>query len=195
MLALRCCGTGEPFDISSCLREVLAWLRGSLPPTIEVIDDIAADVGTVGGDVAHFQTAILGLISNAEDAMEGRAGLLHIGVARIDADAALAARLANLDGVRACAHVIVEDNGCGMSAATLRNIFYPFFTTKPVGEGTGLGLAVVHGVVERMGGVIDVTSEMGRGTRFDLYIPVRAVSGRTPDGAAEGTDLPVVVVP
>lgn len=121
-------------------------------------------------DPSQLDQVLVNLCVNARDAISG-AGSITISTANC-ASAELPARAA-LPGVRGDAFVrlTVTDDGCGMSEDTLEKIFDPFFTTKPVGEGTGLGLAVVYGVVTANCGFIDVTSKLGAGTSFAIYLP------------------------
>ena len=103
---------------------------------------------------------IVNLVSNAAQALDGPHGRITVGL-RPDADG---------DAI----HLSVADTGCGMDAATTARIFEPFFTTKTVGKGTGLGLAVVHSMIEDHGGRIEVESAPGHGARFDVLLPVEA---------------------
>jgi CheY-like chemotaxis protein len=146
----------------------------------------------------HLEQVLMNLAVNARDAMAGR-GLLTVEVAS-----------AELGNAYACQHDIapgryamlaVSDTGAGMDAETQRHIFEPFFTTKEPGSGTGLGLAVVYGVVKESGGHIDVTSEPGRGSTFKIYLPAVEKelthgedAGRGDgDGTPEGTETILLV--
>ena len=152
--------------------EVVRLLRSTLPARVEVEARVASDTGNILADITQIEQVLLNLCVNAEQAMAGRAG-------RIDIDV----RTAVLDGValRTVSDQLapgpfvvfsVSDTGHGMDHATRERIFEPFFTTKPVGQGTGLGLAVADGIVRAHQGVIAVTSEPGKGSRFDVYLPV-----------------------
>jgi two-component system, cell cycle sensor histidine kinase and response regulator CckA len=163
-------------DISRCMKEALGLIKNILPSSITVNGHIGRDVGTVIGDQAQLHSVVLNLASNAADAMAGRVGEFEITLTRLATDAELVALVPGLDIARNYARIVVRDNGSGMDKQTLDKIFNPFFTTKAPGEGTGLGLAMVHGIVERHGGVVTVSSELGVGTRFAIYLPLQDTS-------------------
>jgi PAS domain S-box-containing protein len=149
----------ESVDIAAVLRDALRLMRATVPTTIRLWDEIAA-VPPVTGDANQLHQVIVNLVTNAAQAIGDAHGTITLGV-RAEADGA-ALRL------------WVADTGCGMDEATKARIFEPFFTTKDVGEGTGLGLSVVHGIITEHGGRIEVESERGCGTRFDILLPLRA---------------------
>jgi CheY-like chemotaxis protein len=123
----------------------------------------------VHADPGMMDQVLLNLAVNSRDAMPA-GGQLTIETASVDLDAAAAARYPSArPGAFAC--LSVTDTGCGIAPEILPRIFEPFFTTKDVGKGTGLGLATVFGVVQQHGGWSNVTSEVGRGTTFRIYIP------------------------
>jgi signal transduction histidine kinase len=162
----------EAFDISRCIFEAQRLLRNVLPSSITITNKIEGDVGAVLADRAQLHSVIMNLGSNAVDAMEGKVGVLSIGLSRTIIGPELASRFTALVQDEPYARISVTDSGTGMDRATMEKIFNPFFTTKPVGEGTGLGLAMVHGIIEGFKGAIDVTSELGVGTTFDIYLPL-----------------------
>jgi signal transduction histidine kinase len=162
----------EILDMSECAAEALRLLRNVLPATITIVDRIESNIGAVQADASELQSIILNLGSNSAHAMTGKAGRLTVALTHLAPDPALAVRHAALSPDRAYARLEVADTGHGMDAATMAKIFNPFFTTKPVGEGTGLGLAMVHGIVENLGGAIEVSSEVGVGTTFVIYVPL-----------------------
>jgi len=138
---------------------------------------IAPDAGEVVADRHQIEQVLLNLAINACDAMENR-GTLSIAVDTVE----LGDSEAVLHRVRAGSYVriAVTDTGTGMDEATKRSVFEPFFTTKEVGSGTGLGLAVAHGIITQHGGYIDVETELGKGSTFTVFLPqARAVAGRT----------------
>lgn len=131
---------------------------------------------TVLADATQIEQLVINLATNAMQAMAGSPGRVEIRLDTVMPDAALAnTQRSLLDYFRAhpgrTARITVIDNGPGMDAATLARIFEPFFTTKPVDEGTGLGLSVVHGIVQAHEGAITVESEPGKGATFTLYLP------------------------
>jgi two-component system cell cycle sensor histidine kinase/response regulator CckA len=141
-----------------------------MPPNIEIRSRQATDLPTVRADTAQIQQVLMNLIMNARDALAGG------GVLRIDtlteslAESGIAAKPDAHS--REYVVIVVSDTGIGMDEETLRRIFEPFFTTKDKGKGTGLGLAMVYGVVKNHGGFVKVTSEVGRGATFRVFLPV-----------------------
>ncbi len=166
--------------------ECITLLRATIPTTIEFTSSLAPDAPTVLADATHIHQVLMNLGTNAWHAMKDRTGRLEVNLDRVVVDAAHAARHARLHpGVYA--RIAVSDTGCGMDQATVQRIFEPFFTTKPVGEGTGLGLAVVHGIMDKHEGAITVHSTPGKGTVFHLYFPEKACGQMPPVIANERT--------
>jgi PAS domain S-box-containing protein len=176
----------QPMELRTILREVLKLLRATIPASVEFEADLAA-TPTVLADPSEIHQVAMNLCTNAWHALKGGAGVIRVTVAETVVDEALARVHPDLRAGR-YVRLNVSDNGCGMDAATLARIFDPFFTTKPAGQGTGLGLAVVHGIVKNHDGGIVVESQPGRGTTFQLYFPVFAAS--IAETAAEPKPLP-----
>jgi PAS domain S-box-containing protein len=146
------------------------------------------DVVLVHGDAGQLEQALLNLCINARDAMPS-GGTLTLEVDRRELDEA-ASRALQLDASGAYAMASVADSGVGMKPEVQRRLFEPFFTTKEQGKGTGLGLAMAYGIIRAHRGGIAVRSAPGRGTRFDLYLPVAATDARAPVGPAPGGGAP-----
>ncbi len=161
--------------------EALKLLRASIPATIEFDVRLAADAAPVRADPTQIHQVVLNLCANAEHAMRGRTGRLSVRLENFAVDEAFAAANPRL---RPGPHVrlSVGDTGCGIPPDIQARIFEPFFTTKPPGEGSGLGLSVVHGVMESHSGITLVHSAPGEGARFELYFPAR--SAASPDSPA-----------
>ncbi len=181
----------RPADI---VRGLDRMLRSLVPETIELVLDVGDEGAAVDADPSQLSQAVLNLAINARDAMpEG--GRLVIGTGIVTAPARLAPAGNGFAGAR-CAAIFVRDTGTGMTSAVLSHIFEPFFTTKEQGKGTGLGLPVVHSIVERSGGVIDVETEPGRGTTFSILLPlaagVPAASAARPRGKAQSIFIVIV---
>jgi signal transduction histidine kinase len=181
------------------VEEAARLLRAALTGGVRVECRYDADAPSVVADPTQVQQVLLNLGTNAQHAMEGRSGSIDIHVEGVTLDAASARFDLNLRPGR-YARVVVSDTGSGMDAATQRRIFEPFFTTKPAGNGTGLGLSVAHGIMQAHEGAIVVRSELGEGSRFELYFPsargVAAALG-TPERAepaSEGSGLHVVYI-
>ena len=145
-------------------------LRRMVGDDVEVATDFPAECGKVLVDPGQFEQVVMNLVVNARDAMPD-GGTLTISAVEVLLDENFAAEHLEL---KAGPHVLlsVSDTGTGMDAATRARIFEPFFTTKEPGKGTGLGLATVFGIVRQSGGVIEVRSELGRGTAIDVYLPM-----------------------
>jgi signal transduction histidine kinase len=148
----------ERVDLGEVLREALKMMRAIVPTSI-AFDEEIAPTPPIAGDANRLHQVIVNLVTNAAQALDESHGRITVGL-RLDADGT-AVRL------------WVADTGCGMDAATKARVFEPFFTTKAVGKGTGLGLAVVHGIIKDHGGRIEVESAPSQGTRFDIVLPAR----------------------
>ena len=162
-------GKRVPVDLCRAVSETLELVRGSLPAAVRLETELPAAACHVVGDATQLHQVTMNLCSNAIHAMP-HGGTLRVRLQAVDV--AVDQPLAHTT-LRAGAYVrlSVDDTGSGMDATTLERIFEPFFTTKEVGKGTGLGLALVYGIVTDSGGAIDVASEKGRGSRFDIYLP------------------------
>ncbi len=170
-------------DINSVIRSSLELLDRSIPRTIEIVTRLGDNMPMIKADAAQMQQVILNLAVNARDAMP------HGGRLTVEtAVSGLRGRaedggFANTGFVK----ISVSDTGIGMDKSTQGKIFDPFFTTKEMGKGTGLGLYMVHSIVTRHGGYINLFSEPGKGTRFNIYLPV--AGGEEPEASAEAVDL------
>jgi PAS domain S-box-containing protein len=175
-------GGGEhgPIDLSLVVEEARRFLRATLPANITIEVRVAPHCGSVHADATQIHQVILNLGSNAAHAMRHNGGALRIALepAEVSPDLAL-----TLGGPAASSYVrlSVSDTGHGMDESTRRRIFDPFFTTKNTREGTGLGLAVVHGIVRSHRGAIDVESSPGRGSTFHIYLPTARDTNATTD--------------
>ena len=158
-----------PIDLSRATAEAVKFLRASTPTTIQIERRLTR--GTIRADPTQIHQIILNLCTNAIHAMRAGPGTLTIGVSPVTVDEALASTMARLlPGPYLC--LSVSDTGHGMDETTLARVFDPFFTTKKPGEGTGLGLPVVQGIVQAHGGGISVESKPGVGSTFRVYLPV-----------------------
>jgi PAS domain S-box-containing protein len=166
-------------DIAAVVREAIGLIERTFPSTVEVRTKLGAGIGTVYADSTQLHQVVLNLCTNALHAMRDEGGALSVFLDRVVIDETLSTPRAGLPSGE-YALLVVKDTGHGMDPATLSRIFDPFFTTKEAGEGTGLGLAVVHGIVRQVGGAIFAESRPGAGSTFRVYLPV---SGGTPTRA------------
>jgi len=160
----------EPVDIVVVVREALKFLRSSIPKTIEIRNHCEADPAVVRADAIQIHQVLMNLGSNAAHAMRQNGGIMDVAMADTEVDEAVAAQNQDLKP-GSYLRLSVSDTGHGMTSEVRERAFDPFFTTKKPGEGSGMGLAVVHAIVKSHGGVINVTSEVGKGTTFDVYLP------------------------
>jgi two-component system, cell cycle sensor histidine kinase and response regulator CckA len=181
-------------DLNQILRGSEKLLRRVLGEDVALVVDLQPEPWTVRCDQGQMEQVIMNLAVNARDAMP-RGGALRIETRNVD----VTEGNIELTGGRPGHHVrlAVRDSGAGMSEEARAHLFEPFFTTKPRGQGTGLGLATVYGIVKQSGGHIRVESEPGRGTTFEMYFPQvegRAVSVERPAVATtRGTETVLVV--
>jgi PAS domain S-box-containing protein len=160
-----------PLKISPIVKEVMKLLRASLPTTIEIHQKIQSYPDTVLANPTHIHQILMNLCMNAVHAMGARKGTLRVELAPVEItshDVLIHHGLAPGMHIK----LTVSDTGHGIDPGIKDKIFYPFFTTKKPGEGTGMGLPVVHGIVKRYGGTITVQSKVGEGTEFDVYFPL-----------------------
>jgi two-component system cell cycle sensor histidine kinase/response regulator CckA len=177
----------KPLDLNEVLSHLLKMLRRLLGEDIALELQGNTALPAIVADEGMMEQVVVNLSVNARDAMP-RGGHLTLGTRPVEVDAAAAeANPEARPGKFVC--LTVSDTGCGMDLATRKRIFEPFFTTKDVGKGTGLGLATVYGIVKQHQGWIEVESEVGKGTVFRVFLPVRAASTGQP--AAGSTDLTV----
>jgi len=159
----------ETLDLNAIISDLESMLRRLIGEQIEFRVNLDSGIGAVNADTTQLEQVIVNLVVNARDAMQGR-GLLEISTREIELTESDSADLPNLrPGLYVC--LSVSDNGEGMDLATQEQIFEPFFTRKSSGQGTGLGLATVFGIVQQSGGAIRVQSEPGAGATFEVLLP------------------------
>ena len=175
----------SPISVKPIAREALKLLRASLPTTIEFRQDIRSDM-MVMADPTNIHQLLMNLCANAAHAMRKKGGILDVSLTDVYLDSAFAA---NHPGSSPGPHVklAVSDTGQGMSKSIQERIFDPFFTTKKRGEGTGLGLSVVHGIIRSLNGSIMVSSKPGRGTSFEIFLPAIDTDGSEKPSKVEST--------
>jgi len=160
----------KPVQIHLIIREALKLLQASLPSNIEIRQNIDTESGAVLADPTQIHQVIMNLCTNAYHAMRESGGVMTISLAKVEVDIKFVKQHPNLHEGQYI-RLSVSDTGHGMDQATMERIFDPFFTTKGMGEGTGLGLSVVHGIVSSHDGEITVYSEPGKGSTFHVYLP------------------------
>jgi CheY-like chemotaxis protein len=159
----------HPVHLLPLVGEAVRTLRRTLPETIDIQWKASDRVATVKADISQVQQLIMNLASNARDAMP-RGGSLVVALEDVALDAAASRLHLNARPGR-YVRLSVRDTGTGMTPEVREQIFDPFFTTKDIGKGPGLGLATVHGIVKAHDGFISVSTELGKGSEFDVYLP------------------------
>ncbi len=160
----------KPIRIQPVVKEALKLVRASIPTTIEIHQHIENEGGIIMGNPTRIHQIVMNLCTNAYHAMEEKGGKLEVTLTEIDSKD----NAHGLMGMKPGPYLAltVSDTGDGMPPEVLKRIFEPYYTTKEMGKGTGMGLAVVHGIVKEFGGDIKVDSELGKGSAFKVYLPV-----------------------
>jgi nitrogen-specific signal transduction histidine kinase/ActR/RegA family two-component response regulator len=160
----------KPIQLQPIVAEALNLLKASFPPSVEIKQQLDPRIGTVLADPTHIHQIVMNLCTNAHHAMMKTGGILEVKLDAVTLDHKLTEKIPNLkkgDYIR----LTISDTGYGMDIKTQERIFEPFFTRKEVGSGTGLGLSVVHGIINNYGGAIVVDSNPGEGSTFTVYLP------------------------
>jgi PAS domain S-box-containing protein len=160
----------KPLDMAPILEESMKMLRSAIPTSVEFEQHISGVPCNVLGDIAQINQIVMNLVTNAADAMSEEGGILEVALEKI----ILQEEKACFDWVLSpgpYVRIRMRDTGEGIEPEIMDRIFDPYYTTKEVGKGTGMGLSVIHGIVKRHGGGILVESELGKGTVFEIYFP------------------------
>lgn len=179
----------QPLDISPIIKEGIKFLRASIPATIEIRQSIEPRLPKINGDPTQIHQVLINLCTNAAHAMKGTKGVLTISLksVRFEHDFGVE-RLPITAGDYI--YLGVADTGHGMSPEVMDHIFEPYFTTKGKGEGTGFGLSIVHSIVQTHGGFVNVQSDAGRGSTFNVYLPVLEESVQSVAPAPKALSIP-----
>jgi PAS domain S-box-containing protein len=158
-----------PIQIQPLLKEDLKFLRSTIPTSIKITENIVSDCKTILGDPTQIHQIIVNLCTNSYHSMEESGGTLHVSLRNsiIGPENNKSKNLSPGEYLE----ISVSDTGCGINPEILDKIFEPYFTTKPPGKGTGMGLAIVHGIINDHGGSISVKSQLGIGSEFTILLP------------------------
>ena len=163
------------------VKESCRLLRATLPTTIEIKVAVPEGIGMIHADAGQIQQVVMHLCTNAAQSLPNNTGVIEISLREIETGRAEQLRYHDLAPGRYIV-LTIKDTGKGMPQETLERIFDPFFTTREVGKGSGMGLAVLHGIIVAHDGVVDVTSEPGKGSVFTVFFP------RVPDAESDEDD-------
>jgi len=182
----------HPIDAHLVIEHSIQLVRKLLGPDIELRMNLHADEHTIFCDPNQLQQVLFNLLLNARDAMGGT-GVLEVSTSSLDEET-----LTETQAPEGQLCLSVKDSGCGICEQVRAHIFEPFFTTKPEGHGTGLGLSTTFGIVEQMGGLIAVESELGKGSTFRVHVPVvthlDALQSMAPDPRSFRAKAPIRVL-
>lgn len=159
----------NPINLAPLLHETLKFLQGTLPSTIRMVLNIQTEKDAVVADVSQIQQVLMNLSMNAAHAMRENGGVLTIGISDVAVNEDILPDSELQPGTYV--KLTVQDTGTGMTEEVRQRIFEPFFTTKEAGMGTGMGLAVVYGIVKSHGGAVTAKSEPGKGSAFNVFLP------------------------
>lgn len=164
-----------PFSLNSFMKEGFKLAKSVIPENIEHVCNICQEELIIQGNATQLQQVLMNLLNNACHAVSGVVKPnITCSLRHYVADGEFIRAHPDLSGIH-FAYLTVRDNGCGITKEHLNKVFEPFFTTKGVGEGTGLGLAMVYGSIQTHGGAIEVETELGKGTAFHIYLPLNKV--------------------
>ncbi|MFO8048163.1 MAG: PAS domain S-box protein [Desulfosudaceae bacterium] len=178
----------KSLQLAPIVKEVLKMIQATAPANIEIERDIAAYPVNVMADPTQIHEVVMNLCANAIQAMgEGGRLLVSLAVVELDND--------NLPGHKDVspgqfARMVIKDSGAGMPPEVGERVFEPYFTTRPHGEGTGLGLSVVHGIVDSLGGGVEMSSQVNAGTTFRIYLPIIDAAEKEWEEVSTDTRLP-----
>jgi len=179
----------KPLRLSLTIEEALKLLRSSLPSTIDIRQNLRATADIIQADITQINQVIMNLGANAAFAMKGKTGILEISLDEVYLDAEAIKSYTELKP-GPYLRLSVHDTGRGIPREVLKHIFEPYFTTKKIGEGTGMGLAVIHGIVKGHRGDITVYSEPEKGTTFNIFFPQLQLDGDFEETSHQVEDLP-----
>lgn len=160
----------RPVQVKSIVKETLKLLRASLPSTIEIQQNIRSN-SLIMGDPTQIHQLLMNLCTNAGQAMQEKGGVLEVSLDDVECDSDYENKFIDLRP-GAYMRLMVSDTGCGIPAEIQNRIFEPFYTTRAKGDGTGMGLAVVHGILKSLEGAVQVHSELGKRSRFEVFLPI-----------------------
>ena len=161
----------NPLKVQYLIKEALKLLRATIPTSIEIISRIDKDCGAIMGDPTQIHQVVMNLCTNAYHAMEDTGGILEVSLQAVNLSYQEATERVGMKHGRHL-RLTVTDDGHGMEPQVLERIFEPYYTTKKQGKGTGLGLSVTHGIIKNHGGDISVSSRPGKGSTFNILLPV-----------------------
>ena len=161
----------KPIKLIPVVKDAIKLLRAAIPVNIDIRQNIDNTSDTIFADSTQIHQLIINLCTNATHAMEDTGGILEIGIKNVVLDEVSAALYPDL-AAGEYVNLTISDTGSGIRPEIRERIFDPYFTTKEVGKGTGMGLSVVHGIVKNYGGAVSVESELGKGTKFYIHFPV-----------------------
>ena len=166
-------------DVSEVVRETMDLVGSTMPSTISLTQDVDGYTGKILADRSQISSILFNLTSNSFDAMEGRTGELEVSLSAVNISEEQSEKVADLKA-GTYAQLSVSDTGAGIDNETLQWVLDPFFTTKDVGKGTGMGLSIVYGIVLNHGGALDIASDPGTGTTVPSTFRWLKGKGRSP---------------